>query len=102
MRAFLSSGQAKPLPRSGISRETLPLSRAFCLSSRTNSRAPREIHVFSDGLKSGEAEVVYLRLFAGMTYEQIAREVNKSTASVYRICQQVIAHLRQRFRESSD
>ena len=60
-----------------------------------------EIHLMSSGLKPGEPEIVYLRLFQGMTYEQIAREVGKSTASVGRICQQVVAHLRRRFRDSA-
>ena len=60
-----------------------------------------EIHLMSNGLRPGEAEVVYLRLFQEMTYEQIAREVGKSTAGVHRVCQQVVAHLRQRFRNST-
>ena len=60
-----------------------------------------EIHLMSSGLKPGEPEVVYLRLFQGLTYEQIGREVGKSTASVHRICQQVVAHLRRRFRDSA-
>jgi DNA-directed RNA polymerase specialized sigma24 family protein len=60
-----------------------------------------EIHLLCSGLKAGEPEIVYLRLFQGMTYEQIAREVGKSTASTYRVCQQVVAHLRRRFRDSA-
>jgi RNA polymerase sigma factor (sigma-70 family) len=60
-----------------------------------------EIHLMSNGLRPGEPEVVYLRLFQGLTYEQIAREVGKSTATVHRICQQVVAHLRQRFQDSA-
>ena len=60
-----------------------------------------EIHLLSSGLRPGEPEVVYLRLFQEMTYEQIAREVGKSTASVHRVCQQAVAHLRQRFRDSA-
>jgi DNA-directed RNA polymerase specialized sigma24 family protein len=60
-----------------------------------------EIHLMSNGLRPGEAEVVYLRLFQDMTYEQIAHEVGKSTAGVHRVCQQVVAHLRQRFRSST-
>ena len=35
-----------------------------------------------------------------MTYEQIAREVGKIHRKRPSICQQVIAHLRQRFRDS--
>ncbi len=60
-----------------------------------------EIHLMSAGLKPGEADVVYLRLFQELTYEQISGEVGKSIASVHRICQQVVAHLRQRFRDSA-
>jgi RNA polymerase sigma factor (sigma-70 family) len=61
-----------------------------------------EIHLFSRGLNEREAQVVSLRLFQEMTYEQIAAEVNTSVATVCRICQQAIAHLRKRFRESID
>jgi hypothetical protein len=59
-----------------------------------------EIHFLCSELKPGEPEVVYLRLFHEFTYEQIAREVGKSTAGVHRICQQVVTHLRRRFRDS--
>jgi len=61
-----------------------------------------EVHLFSRGLKEGEAEVIYLRLFQEMTYEQIGARVNKSVATVCRICQQAIVHLRKRFRDSMD
>ncbi len=60
-----------------------------------------EIHLLCSGLRPGEAENVYLRLFHEMTYEEIAREVDKATATVYRICQQVVRHLRKRFRDSA-
>jgi RNA polymerase sigma factor (sigma-70 family) len=60
-----------------------------------------EIHLLCSGLREGEDQIVYLRLFHEMTYEEIAREVDKSTATVYRICQQVVRHLRQRFRDSA-
>jgi RNA polymerase sigma factor (sigma-70 family) len=60
-----------------------------------------EIHLMCRELKPGEARVVELRLFQGMTYEQIAREVGKSTASAHRICQQMVAYLQRRFRDSA-
>jgi RNA polymerase sigma factor (sigma-70 family) len=60
-----------------------------------------EIHLLCSELRPGEPEIIYLRLFHEMTYEEISRKVGRSTASVYRICQQVIRHLRQRFRESA-
>ncbi len=60
-----------------------------------------EIHLMSKDLRPGEPEVVFLRLFEEMTYEQIGRKVGKSTASVGRICQKVVDHLRRRFRDSA-
>jgi DNA-directed RNA polymerase specialized sigma24 family protein len=60
-----------------------------------------EIHLMSSGLKPGEADVVYMRLFEGLRYEQIAKGVGKSTSGVHRICQQAVAHLRRRFRDSA-
>jgi RNA polymerase sigma factor (sigma-70 family) len=59
-----------------------------------------EIHLMSSTLKPHEREIVFLRLFERLTYEQIHQRVGKSIATVQGVCQRVLAHLRRRFRDS--
>lgn len=59
-----------------------------------------EIELMSQQLRPGEPEIISLRLFEGMSYEEIGRQVGKSTATVGRVCQQAVTYLRQRFRDA--